>query len=312
MSEGTNYGLNENYRYYEIYLDSLDADSSTDAYFDKTDWPLFSLATPIQNLAALKILEVQIPFSFYVFNNSNNTFLLTDSTVTNAVVTIPIGNYSTNTMIDQLKISLELVSGNTYTITYSGMGETPSTQKFKIVSSDNTGFSFIFGTAIDTGITNPRLFLGFDAGINASTGNTLNAPNVALVSGPNYLYLNSKFLGPPCTNLLPRGAVNLGAGTAGPQLAKIPINVQPGGVIYWNDENPLMWFPLENLNLISQFDLYITVGNNNRPSVTRLNGLSFSVKLGLLQNKEIVDKIQGQGGGYPGSSLSVPRKRVLF
>jgi hypothetical protein len=317
MSDGNNFGLNDNYTYHEIFLDSLDCDSSTDSYFASTDWPLFQLATPIPNLAAIKIIEIQIPFSFYVFNNSNNTFLLSEQGgVTNAVVTIPIGNYNSTTLATQLATSLNAAGSTTYTVTFSGAASTPSTGKFSISSAAGAGnpFTLTFGAnADDTGAKNPRLFLGFNGGANVSDSvtPTLVAPNVALISGPNYLYLNSKFLGPATTTLLPRGAVSLGSGTAGPQLAKIPINVQPGGTIYWQDPNPLMWFPLHNMTLLTQFDLYITVGNLATPSVTRLNGLSFSVKLGLLSNNQILTKQQGSDAGFPKSAVMLPRKRVL-
>jgi hypothetical protein len=316
MDDSTNFGLNENFRYYEIYLDSLDATSKYDVSQTSLDWPLFQLATPIPGLAAMKILEVQIPFSFYIINSSNNTFLLTESNgVTNATVTIPPGNYSSDTLTSQFETSLNAASTFTYTVTFAGFTSTPNTGKF-LISSNQGGtetFSLIFGNADDTGTTNPRLYLGFPAGTTTSnTSQALLAPNAALISGPNYLYLNSRSLGPLISALLPQGAVNLGKGSSGPQLAKIPINVQPGGVIYWCDPNPLMWFSLENLGLLNQLDFYITIGNNATPIVTQLNGLSFSIKMGLLQNNQTVDKLQGSSSKYPASTISLPRKRTYF
>lgn len=53
-----NYGLNQNYKYYEIELDSLDALTSNDGGFASTDWPLFQIATPISNIAAMKYNSV--------------------------------------------------------------------------------------------------------------------------------------------------------------------------------------------------------------------------------------------------------------
>ena len=61
------------------------------------------------------------------------------------------------------------------------------------------------------------------------------APNAASVTGPNYIYLNSMKLGQLTNLYLPQGAVNLGGGNAGTQIAKIPVNVQPGGIIFWQD-----------------------------------------------------------------------------
>ena len=66
---------------------------------------------------------------------------------------------------------------------------------------------------------------------------------------------------------------------------------------------------MQNLALLTQFDMYITLGKNAVPTVTSLNGLSFSVKMGLLQNKLQVDKIQGVKGG---SGTMVPKRARNF
>lgn len=124
----------------------------------------------------------------------------------------------------------------TYTPTYSGL-----TGKLTIAATGAAGsyFSLVFGVAGDPGVANPRFNMGFgSAGTYTSTvglGPTLIAPNVASISGPNYMYLNSSAIGTQLSVLLPGGALQLGNGSAGPQIAKIPINVQPGGVIYWSD-----------------------------------------------------------------------------
>ena len=290
------FGLNEQYEYFELFLDSLDADSA-DGTALSTDFPLFQLGSPIPSVAAIKILEVQIPFSYYVFNSRNNTFLLTDDLVTNAVVTIPVGNYNASVMTTRLKTQLELASpGRVYTVTFSNSD--PNTGKFTIRNNAAgvATFSLIFGTSTDVGATNPRNALGFDAGVNISTLQTLVAPYAAILSGPNYLYLNCRALGPSINTQLPLGAVSLGNGSVGPQICKVPVTVQPGGVIFWADPNPDMWFSLGNLALLSQLDLYITVGNTAEPSITELNGGSISVKLGVLQNKMQSVNIQGASG----------------
>jgi len=293
-----NYGLNDSYDYYEIFLDSYDASLTSNGAFASTDAPLFRLNEPVTSIAAIKIIEVQVPFSFYVCNSSNNTFLLTDDLVTDAVVTITPGNYSSTTMATQLKTALELASpGRVYTVTYAGASASPNTGKFT-VSNDAGGintFTLTFGSATDLGATNPRYLLGMGPGANTSTtSQVLVAPNVAAISGPNYLYVNCRTFGPVVRSVLPDGAVSLGGGAHGPQIAKIPISVQPGGVIYWSDPDPQKWFSLDNLALLTQIDLYLTLGNNTMPAVAQLNGSSFSVKLGLLTNKSQIDNVQGR------------------
>ena len=65
--------MDEKYRYIEFEFDSLDAQTSINATVASTDWPLFRLPRPLSNIAAMKILEVQIPFSYYVIDTKNNT-----------------------------------------------------------------------------------------------------------------------------------------------------------------------------------------------------------------------------------------------
>ena len=55
-------------------------------------------------------------------------------------------------------------------------------------------------------LASPRLWLGFNAGVFGFTGaGSISAPNVALLSGPNYLYINSTQFGQLTHNYLPTG-----------------------------------------------------------------------------------------------------------
>jgi len=289
---GNNYALNDSLRYYEFELDSLDASNSNSLGVASTDWPVFLLGgkQPLTNIAAIKILEVQIPFSWYVFcaentqQNANGTQWTLNETggVTNAYPAIAIGNYAGGTALaSALQTALNAVSSN-YVVTY-----TAQTQKltFTTTKSGVTAFSFSFGASTNSGNTNPRLFMGFPGGTTSSSGLTLESPNATLAGGPSYLYVNSSRLGPLTSLYLPQGAFNLGGGNAGPQIAKIPVSVNPGSFINWQDPDPQKWFDLENLPLLNQVDFYLTLGNTTTQVPLRLNGLSFSLKLGIVTNE---------------------------
>lgn len=242
----TNYGLNEKLRYYEIALDSLDNSGAQGTQYAATDWPSFLLGgkAPFKNIAAVKILEVQIPFTYYVFVERNRTFTLKEDGQPDATVTLEIGNYTASELCTIMADALTAASpsGKTYSVTYSS-----NTQKFtfKNGAGSTEPFTFNFGAPTNSGNINPRLYIGFPGGDTTSQtfgagGDTMVAPNAAQVSGPNYLYLNSLKLGQLCNMYLPKGAFNLGGGNAGPQMAKIPVNVQQGGVIYWQDPGILV------------------------------------------------------------------------
>lgn len=268
------------YEYVELYLDSLDG-VQTETSFLKTDWPTFYLTRPLNNIAGMKILQAEVPFSYYIINSKNNTFLLSEPAGT-ATVTLPVGNYNSSTMSSALSTALTTAStglnGRTYTVTYSSQLE-----KFSITSSSGN-FSLTFNTSNQD---NPRTVLGFDAGISTSSGSVLLAPNTSQLTGPNYVYLNSTQLGPITNTYLPQNSENLQQGQKGPQIARIPIRCNPGDVCYYKDPSPDHWFNFENLRQIQSFDMYFTLGNQAPERALRFNGQNFSIKVGILLFKDV-------------------------
>jgi hypothetical protein len=288
------YGLSDSLRYYEIELDSLDASNSASVGAAATDFPLFLLGgkTPLAGIAAIKIIEVQIPFTWYVFNdqntdNSSNNlarWTLTEfPSNTTYFPKVAVGNYTGgDALATALKNAINAQTGNHYNVTYSAQ-----TQKFTFTTSKGgvTGFSFTFGLPTNSGNKNIRLYTGFPGGTTISTGTTLESPNVVLISGPNYLYVNSLAIGNLTNLYLPQGAVNLGGGNGGPQMAKIPVNCSSGETIFWQDPDPQKWFDIEGLTVLNQIDFFLTLGNLTTQIPLRLNGLGFSLKLGVLANE---------------------------
>lgn len=303
MPAGTNFGLNDSLKYTEFEFDSNSTAQSLNNQYYTTDWPLFLMGKPLNNIAAIKLLEAQIPFSYYVFNRFNNTFRLTESTGGGTVtVTIPVGNYNSATIVGTLATALTSVSpnGRIYTVSYNQASQL-------LTVSSNAGltrtFTLTFGTNLyDPGWTNPRLWLGFSGGDNVSnTSQVLVAPSVIQLTGYNYVYVNSISLGAMVKLYVP---ANFGGeygnsggqlGADGAQMSKVPITSQPGGVTYWQDPAPLMWFDLENWTSMSQVDFYLTLGDN--PQVVEFNGNSFSLKLGILTNESSHNDYLGGGKG---------------
>lgn len=279
-------GVDPQLQYVEFYLDSLDTVQSPNGSSSTRDWPQFLLSKPLNNIAAMKVLEVQIPFTWYVFNTFNNKFTLQENIGAPVTIIIPIGNYSSTSLAAILTSILTTNSpnGRTYTVTYSGSSSTlPNTGKFTFSSSSATVFTFTF--AGTEGDTDPGIYLGFrgTTPFNSTVGGVLVAPNVANVTGPNYIYLKSNRMGSLFNTYLPQGADKLGSNIS--EVAKIPVNVQPNGVIYWQDPAPEMWFDFENMNNLSDIDFYFTLGNTSAQSPLEFNGSSFSIKLGILINK---------------------------
>lgn len=289
-------GFSPSYRYYEFELDSLDCVSGAVSGVSKTNWPLFKIGgkRPLQNIAAIKILEVQIPFTYYIFNSGNNTFQLDETGQVPVTVTIPVGNYGITQLQTVLAGALTSASLNlhTYTVSYD-----TSTQKLTIWNNVlvTSPFSVIMGNGADTDgdQTSPGQALGFPVGetftsgfsgvlVGTNRGDYITSPFVIMLTGPNYLYVNSNKVGNLTDLYLPQGAINLGFGNGGPQMAKVPIDKQPGNVIFWQDPDPEKWFDMENLSSLTEIDFYITLGNTSQ--VVDFNGQPFSLKLGIIEN----------------------------
>ena len=291
-----NYGLNDDYKYEEIYLDSLDATVSNDPAYASTDYPLFIFARPFKNIAAFKILSAQIPYTYYTINSNNNTFRLNELGFDFVTISLPQGNYSPNSMADTLATVLSTNSPNdfVYVVNYSAQ-----TNNFSITNT--TGgptafFSLIFGDIRDTGNNNPRLYLGFGPALNTSNllGTTQVLISGAVQFGANYLYVNSQTIGNLVQSYLPLGATNLNNGDVGPQIGKIDTLSNPNGVIFYTDPYPQKWFSMENLFNLSSLELYCTLGNTNH--VMEFNGQSFSVKIGMLVQNP--NRVASQGATY--------------
>lgn len=264
-------------QYVELYLDSLDSVQSEPG-FSKTDWPTFYLNQPLYNVAAIKVIQAEIPFSYYVVNSNNRTFSLTELATT-AVVTLPIGNYNSTTLSSALSAALTAVSpnGRTYSASYSTL-----TEKFTITASSGD-----FTLSFSSDQTSPCQILGFPVTGATSSASVLVASFTSQITGPNYVYVNSTQLGSLAATYLPQNSVNLQKGLKGPQIARIPIRCNPGDVSYYKDPVPDHWFNFENLRQMQSFDLYLTLGNQAPEQALRLNGQNFSIKLGVLLNKEV-------------------------
>lgn len=294
------YGLANDYLYSEYFLDSYDNSGQANVSYTATDWPRFELGgkIPLKGVAAIKIVSAEIPFSYYIFKSGNNTFTISENGGAAITITIPVGNYTSGEMVTLLGSLLTTATGvgGTYVVTISNQ-----TNKLTFTGSGGTlaGFTFTFGSVGGTGNTSPRLYLGFEGGPVSSTALVLTAPNPVNLSGANYLYLNSLAIGSLLDCNLAFGSVNLGGGNGSIQIARIPVNTSPGGTILYEDSIPDFWFDVGNLENLQSFDLYLSLGNQGSTATIiplALNGLNFSVKVGIIRKKTTDDS--AQGGGY--------------
>ena len=276
MARAHGFGTAEHFRYNEWYADSYERTIGT------PDHPIFVWERDLENIVAFKVISATIPFSYYVINTTNNTFLLTEASPPGTglpiTITIPPGNYTATSLAAALETALDNSAGvGDYTVTFD-----PVTLKFTISVTPAFVFTLTFGTPLtDPGTTNPRLWLGFVAGDNTSSaGGVLEAPNVAHVSGPDYLLICSNRLGLLNNETLRRG----GFAQSGPIIAQIPVNTNPGGIILYEDPDPEKYFEVD-AHVVTEADLYVAWGTQDGGLFElAFNGLSFTVKMAFITN----------------------------
>ena len=308
-----NFGLSDSLEYTEFELDSFDCNESKNEQFYTTDWPNFYVGKPLNNVAAIKILEAQIPFTFYTINSSNCTFTLSEGGVANGATTVTLvqGNFNYSTLIPMLESALNAASviiGNSwnYSVFYNQAQLNLTVHTVNAASANNSFFAFTFGQGLnDNGQTNARLALGFSGGFSASNiiphsmvgVMNLTGQNAIQLSGPNYIYICSTALGSVVHLYLPgNGLLNPpGRGADGPQIAKLPMVVNPGQVVNWLDPNPLMWFDVGNTQFNGNIDFYCTLGVGSEQIPIEFNGVGFSLKLGVLTNQSSHNDYLGGG-----------------
>lgn len=268
--------------YYEINLDSRDATSTADAAYSSLDYPLFELGgkLPLQRIAYMKILSASIPFSYYVINTENNTFTLTDTSGV-FLITLKPGTYSSTSMATELTTKLTASASTfTYTATFDS-----DDQSFSIVNGSVLSLLFTFTfSGLRTSIA-PNL--GFSTGVNtsqthtASTGNQLKGSATQLL-GASFLYVNSNTVGNDVGMFLPKGSLAFANG--GPQMTVVPTQGVYGDDIHYVDPCPQQWFDMQGMDSLTKMDMFITDGDTL--AITKFNGKSFSVKIGLMLQNE--------------------------
>lgn len=308
--------------YYEYELDSYDCTTPFKSSYSTLNWPAFLLNRSIDNIAAVKVLEVSIPTTYYT------TGLLisiaeTDTTIPSAGVTldfeIAAGFYSSLTALLVDLISIINATGTTFTYAAS---IDPITQKIEFTNNMSSVGSYfvmemtqpqILGYTIDP-LATYFSSLGVPCGKGTSTlyiaGSpsypcVLTSPNIPLLF-PTFYYINSIQIGSLINVLLPsNGVFAASTSTLGPQLTKVPVLTQTyGGITFWQDPNPDRWYTVNDYNLTGKLDFFISSSFDiNTP--LDFNGASFSIKLGMLRkieqklihpNKVISRQMQGDIG----------------
>ena len=288
-----------------IYLDSRDASTylaTNSAGFDMNSYFQYILKEQISipdNMNVLVSLNgATIPYSFYNIREDINDkidFTITENgtpNVSSATLTIPAGNYSAISLGNYLEGAMpdQVFSGHggvggydfTFTCDYQ-----PDSQKYLISiagAGPDAGLSLYIVLLFDTGLnkdSHARIELGFRA------RDVVITPTTAVIdrTSDNVIDINGSIHGVYIrTNLVSSGTLDSQNGTFSNILARIPIKVQSGGIIFSEPSNNTHK-ALVDLSVIGTLTIRLT---DERNRILDLNGLHFQIGIQI----DFIHKIQ--------------------
>lgn len=295
----------------EINIDSSDADTTGKVGFATTDWPVYFKRDIFQTIVALKVLEITLPFSYYVVNSLTNVIPLRWNNI-ESFVTIPPGNYTPNEMVATVNPLLVTAiaaagGGGTLVLSYSIISNKFTFTFGSAPANSRITFNVNAGPVADVAFpqNTPAYMLGFYINDNpfGTTFQNLAATTTAAatsnLSGPDYLVLRSNLAGHLGNNYTSTSVFTPAQGVS---LATVPINVNRNEVVQWwnNTKEYFSIFP----ESISRMEFYFTTNDSLTP--IEFNGRSFRIKLGVMFANSNVVSVQNNADGQRSSYVVNP------
>jgi hypothetical protein len=265
-----------------VTIGSATANEINDTYLSSASYYFTGLLqdeTDIQ-YTQISIQSAQIPVSFYVINEYNNTlrYRIGNGTITN--VSFTVGNYNASTFITEFKNALPSfnlsINKNTGRYTFS----------------NNNNFTFYSSSIFKV--------LGFKKGLNYTSNNkVLDAPFPV-----NFLGITSVKI---VSNTLSTYSMDSTKGNYSNTLATIPINTGAGGVILF--ENTSGYKPLLRAVTLNGFEIRLLDNDNNLINFNNVDW-SMTLQLDITRTFRVVER----GFNYPvysGEDLEEEEKEPL-
>tara|TARA_Y100001937_G_scaffold36481_1_gene52275 strand:- start:4005 stop:5066 length:1062 start_codon:yes stop_codon:yes gene_type:complete len=272
-----------------LYIDSRDADSylatkiENDTSFDLTSYFQYilkeNIEVPLHQRALISLNSATIPYSFYNIRLGINDVLSAKATNTNSGLslelehTIPAGNYTALTLADNIKSFMNNTlqkSGHNITYVFEMLFDSDR-QKY-IYSATTTEahpiqIEFLFQ---DEDLLSPHIEMGFpavDVSFTTSSDDLLSTNVIDINGSIHGVYIR--------TNLVSTGTLDSQSKTFSNILARIPINVQSGGIIFAVPSNQTHK-TLVDIRSINTLTIRLT---DERNRILDLNGLHFQLSV---------------------------------
>jgi len=279
--------MDPNIEYLELAVDNWDSTAAAGQVWTngptntpeelQFSWPKFYWTEKSPDIIAFKVVSAEIPNIFDTVSTGSNTFRVTVAGVP-TTFTIPPAIYTGTTLATALTT---LLAAYPITVTYNTV-----TLRLDFVYAIANPWSIFFADR-----NTAYSVLGFLPGSTTSLAGagTISSTIIANVTGPYYLYLNSRIMGPLINFNLCDGSPDA-VGT--PQIARVPINVQKGSVIFYTDPTPDQFFDFFAGPKFEVFDLYWTVGSDQEQRPLDMQGVPWSVKFGFLAYRQATSDLR--------------------
>jgi len=274
-----------------LYLDSRDATSylatkletdndgnsrqvNLNSYFQYTLQE--NIEVPLNQRALVSLQSATIPYSFYNIRTDINDTLIysvqnenTGSSTNAQLLTLSAGNYTAYSLATEI---IDAVNSHIIDVSYTFNMEYDSDKNKYLYSitnnsnSDNLKVDFFF----EDSIKSCNVEMGFEPLNHLIKSDTLESKrfsqNVIDINGSIHgVYIRS--------NLVSKGTLDSQNGTLSNILARLPINVQSGGIIFGGESSHKSVVDLKYINTIT---IRLT---DERNRILDLNGLHFQIAI---------------------------------
>jgi len=201
-----------NLQHREIHVSSDRRDAGTD-----TDW-VFYPSPSLHNVKRIRLSNLELPWTHYVFNSTNNTINFKEDGGGTLVATLSSQNYSRSQLATEIKTQLESAGAGTYTVSVSN-------NTYKLTITPTAGITNF--QLLASGSNSCHKTLGFS--VDSANSSTVTGNEIAQISGLNYVLLRSNV----ALNRRHKSFYD-NSSTSHDILARIPVTTNSGSVVYFN------------------------------------------------------------------------------
>lgn len=242
--------------------------------------PLIELKTPIADVVGACIVSASVPFTYYVFDSTNNTFKIGSTTVTVAEQTLNSAALPAELSAAVTKASVSGAANYAFFVD-------STTSKLVVYNTAGTSFTLDFtastacyaqlgfaATTYSSSLHSDLIAAGTtvysnDAVALSSSYHVLVSPYSVNLSGPNQMYVHCRYLGPAMNGAITNDS------NAADIIGDFRVNTNYQGTITYENPTPVMYEC--QMPSLRKLHLYLTTGSNT--SALDLRGQTYQIKI---------------------------------